>query len=142
MGVESLSSASLLSSGRHDALLWNLVHFFYRVGLPTHLLDAYPAWLMDCQAELRRLGPGGKRCLKGSTMTKALSVSHFPLRHMPLQFILASGRLILIVFRPFPGYQALPGSTGLAGSQVGHVSTEGSTGTASLSSLGPTGWQW
>ncbi|VDN43416.1 unnamed protein product, partial [Dibothriocephalus latus] len=48
MGTETWSSPNLL--GRHDTLLWNLVYLFHRLGLPTHLLDRYPAWLMDCQA--------------------------------------------------------------------------------------------
>lgn len=76
MAVQALSSAGLLSHRRGRVLLWNLVYLLHRAGLPTHLLDAYSAWLMDAQAEARRLG-GGRRVLLGGSLTiaRALSVS-------------------------------------------------------------------
>ncbi|TGZ59597.1 hypothetical protein CRM22_008990 [Opisthorchis felineus] len=36
---------------RHEHLLWNLVWYTHRLGLPTNLLDTFPVWLMDRQAE-------------------------------------------------------------------------------------------
>ncbi|KAA3676243.1 DENN domain-containing protein 4, partial [Paragonimus westermani] len=40
---------------RHERLAWNLVWYIHRLGLPTHLLDAFPAWLMEHQ--MGRLRP-------------------------------------------------------------------------------------
>ncbi|KAL7054994.1 hypothetical protein AAHC03_024173 [Spirometra sp. Aus1] len=70
MGTETWSSPNLL--GRHDTLLWNLVYLFHRLGLPTHLLDRYPAWLMDCQAEFRRTADG-RRHLGSLVIARALA---------------------------------------------------------------------
>ncbi|KAL5105641.1 C-myc promoter-binding protein [Taenia crassiceps] len=78
MAVQALSSAGLLSHRRGRVLLWNLVYLLHRAGLPTHLLDAYPAWLMDAQAEARRLG-GGRRVLLGGSLTIARALSEVTL---------------------------------------------------------------
>ncbi|VDM35016.1 unnamed protein product [Hydatigera taeniaeformis] len=74
MAVQALSSAGLLGHRRGRVLLWNLVYLLHRAGLPTHLLDAYPAWLMDAQAEARLLG-GGRRVLLGGSLTIARALS-------------------------------------------------------------------
>ncbi|CDS36326.1 c myc promoter binding protein [Echinococcus multilocularis] len=78
MAVQALSSAGLLGHRRGRVLLWNLVYLLHRAGLPTHLLDAYPAWLMDAQAEARRLG-GGRRVLLGGSLTIARALSEVTL---------------------------------------------------------------
>ncbi|VDK36458.1 unnamed protein product [Taenia asiatica] len=78
MAVQALSSAGLLGHRRGRVLLWNLVYLLHRAGLPTHLLDAYAAWLMDAQAEARRLG-GGRRVLLGGSLTIARSLSEVTL---------------------------------------------------------------
>lgn len=77
MGTRTLSSAGLLAHRKGRVLLWNLVYLLHRAGMPTHLLDAFPAWLMDAQEEARRLG-GGRRVLLGGSLTiaRALSVSN------------------------------------------------------------------
>ncbi|VDD82965.1 unnamed protein product [Mesocestoides corti] len=74
MATEALSSASLLLHKQRTVLLWNLVYHFHRAGLPTHLLDAFAAWLMDAQAEARRLG-GGRRVFFGGSLTVARALS-------------------------------------------------------------------
>nr|CAH8867689.1 unnamed protein product [Trichobilharzia regenti] len=51
----SSSPASVQSSllSRHPQLTWNLVWLIHRLGLPTHLLDSLPVWLINCQSEQR-----------------------------------------------------------------------------------------
>uniref|UniRef100_A0A5K3FDV6 UDENN domain-containing protein n=1 Tax=Mesocestoides corti TaxID=53468 RepID=A0A5K3FDV6_MESCO len=78
MATEALSSASLLLHKQRTVLLWNLVYHFHRAGLPTHLLDAFAAWLMDAQAEARRLG-GGRRVFFGGSLTVARALSEVTL---------------------------------------------------------------
>nr|CDS32897.1 c myc promoter binding protein [Hymenolepis microstoma] len=78
MGAQAFSSSQLLSHRRGRVLLWNLVYLLHRVGLPTHLLDAYPAWLMDAQSEARRLG-GTRRVLLGGSLTIARALSEVSL---------------------------------------------------------------
>uniref|UniRef100_A0A0R3TRQ9 UDENN domain-containing protein n=1 Tax=Rodentolepis nana TaxID=102285 RepID=A0A0R3TRQ9_RODNA len=78
MGAQAFSSSQLLSHRRGRVLLWNLVYLLHRVGLPTHLLDAYPAWLMDAQSEARRLG-GIRRVLLGGSLTIARALSEVSL---------------------------------------------------------------
>ncbi|VDL16009.1 unnamed protein product [Hymenolepis diminuta] len=74
MGAQAFSSSQLLSHRRGRVLLWNLVYLLHRAGLPTHLLDAYSAWLMDAQSEARRLG-GTRRVLLGGSLTIAKALS-------------------------------------------------------------------
>ncbi|KAH8857030.1 C-myc promoter-binding protein [Schistosoma japonicum] len=54
-GDECLHCQSFQHSllNRHAQLTWNLVWLIYRLGLPTHLLDSLPMWLINYQAEQR-----------------------------------------------------------------------------------------
>ncbi|CAL8068085.1 unnamed protein product [Calicophoron daubneyi] len=38
---------------RHESLTWNLVWHLHRLGLPNHLLDFLPVWMMDRQLDQR-----------------------------------------------------------------------------------------
>ncbi|KAF8564773.1 hypothetical protein P879_05379 [Paragonimus westermani] len=50
---------------RHERLAWNLVWYIHRLGLPTHLLDAFPTWLMEHQ--MGRLRPNRPSETPGET---------------------------------------------------------------------------
>lgn len=54
-GDESLRVMSIKQCflTRHEQLAWNLIWLSSRLGLPTHLLDSLPSWLMERQAVQR-----------------------------------------------------------------------------------------
>lgn len=82
-------------------LLWNLVYQIHRVGLPTHLLDALPAWLMDLQADptatsSSSTSTSGRRSFVyagGGTVVvaRALSVSPTQLSRTFFTFLMQAG---------------------------------------------------
>ncbi|CAH8555599.1 unnamed protein product [Schistosoma turkestanicum] len=55
-GDECLRCRSIPHSllNRSGQLTWNLVWLMHRLGLPTHLLDSLPLWMINYQAEQRR----------------------------------------------------------------------------------------